>query len=230
MEPKISFEELLKPFHIKPRNEQYYIEALTHSSYAYEVHGNKHKDYEKLEFMGDAVFQLVSAELVYKNFPDKSEGELTKLRSKLVRTESFAKLGRELNIHNMIYLGHGEEKDRGKKDKIIEDVVEAFLGAVFIDRGYKIARIVARRWLLQILNELKDDDVEDYKSQLQELIQSDSREPLKYELLYTEGKDNNKIFYYRVTHDGVILGEGKGKSKKAAEQEAAKVALSKLAK
>lgn len=230
MEPKISFEELLKPFHIKPRNEQYYIEALTHSSYAYEVHGNKHTDYEKLEFMGDAVFQLVSAELVYKNFPDKSEGELTKLRSKLVRTESFAKLGRELNIHNMIYLGHGEEKDRGKKDKIIEDVVEAFLGAVFIDRGYKIARIVARRWLLQILNELKDDDVEDYKSQLQELIQSDSREPLKYELLYTEGKDNNKIFYYRVTHDGVILGEGKGKSKKAAEQEAAKVALSKLAK
>ena len=230
MEPKISFHELLKPFHIKPRNEQYYIEALTHSSYAYEVHGNKHTDYEKLEFMGDAVFQLVSAELVYKNFPEKSEGELTKLRSKLVRTESFAKLGRELNIHNMIYLGHGEEKDRGKKDKIIEDVVEAFLGAVFIDRGYKIARIVARRWLLQILSELKEDDVEDYKSQLQELIQSDSREPLKYELLYTEGKDNNKMFYYRVTHDGVILGEGKGKSKKAAEQEAAKVALSKLAK
>ena len=230
MEPKISFLELLKPFHIKPRNELYYIEALTHSSFAYEMHGSKARDYEKLEFMGDAVFQLVSAELVYKNFPDKTEGELTKLRSKLVRTESFAKLGRELQIHEMIYLGHGEEKDRGKKDKLIEDVVEAFMGALFIDRGYKIARIVARRWLLKILNELKDDDVEDYKSQLQELIQSDSREPLKYELIYTEGKDNNKIFYYKVSHDGVILGEGKGKSKKAAEQEAAKVALSKLAK
>ena len=180
--------------------------------------------------MGDAVFQLVSAELLYNTFPEKTEGELTKLRSKLVRTESFAKLGRELQIHEMMYLGHGEEKDRGKKDKIIENAVEAFIGALFIDRGYKMARIVTRRWLLKILSELKEDEVEDYKSELQEFIQSDSREPLKYELLFTEGKDNNKVFYYRVSHDGVILGEGKGKSKKAAEQEAAKVALSKLAK
>lgn len=230
MEPKISYLELLKPFHIKPRNELYYIEALTHSSYAHESHMSSLKDYEKLEFMGDAVFQLVSAELIYNTYPEKTEGELTKLRSKLVRTESFAKLGRELQIHEMMYLGHGEEKDRGKKDKIIENVVEAFIGAIFVDRGYKIARIVARRWLLQILSELKEDDVEDYKSELQELIQSDSREPLKYELVMTEGKDNNKIFYYKVSHDGIVLGEGKGKSKKAAEQEAAKVALSKLAK
>lgn len=230
MEPKISYLELLKPFHIKPREEIYYIEALTHSSYAHEHHESNLKHYEKLEFMGDAVFQLVSAELIYNSFPDKSEGELTKLRSKLVRTESFAKLGRELQIHEMMYLGHGEEKDRGKKDKIIEDVVEAFIGALFIDRGYKIARIVARRWLLKILSELKEDEVEDYKSELQELIQSDSREPLKYEMVKTEGKDNNKVFFYKVSHDGVVLGEGKGRSKKAAEQEAAKVALSKLAK
>ena len=160
MEPKISYLELLKPFHIKPREEIYYIEALTHSSYAHEHHESNLKHYEKLEFMGDAVFQLVSAELIYNSFPDKSEGELTKLRSKLVRTESFAKLGRELQIHEMMYLGHGEEKDRGKKDKIIEDVVEAFIGALFIDRGYKIARIVARRWLLKILSELKEDEVE----------------------------------------------------------------------
>ena len=230
MQPKISFNELLKQFHIKPKNENLYIEALTHSSYAHENHIEVTKDYEKLEFMGDAVFQLVSAELIYKNYPEKTEGELTKLRSKLVRTESFAKLGRELLIHEMMYLGHGEEKDRGKKDKIIENVVEAFIGAIFVDRGYKIARIVARRWLLKIISELKEDDVEDYKSELQELIQSDSREPLKYEMLKTEGKDNNKVFFYRVSHDGVVLGEGKGRSKKAAEQEAAKVALSKLAK
>ncbi len=230
MEPQISYLELLKPFHIKPKNELYYIEALTHSSYAHEAHEGVKKDYEKLEFMGDAVFQLVSAELIYHSYPEKTEGELTKLRSKLVRTESFAKLGRELQIHEMMYLGHGEEKDRGKKDKIIEDVVEAFIGAIFIDRGYKLARIVARRWLLKILKELNDEEVEDYKSELQELIQSDSREPLKYELLHTEGKDNNKIFYYKVSHDGVILGEGKGRSKKSAEQEAAKAALSKLAK
>ena len=139
MEPKISYLELLKPFHvkrfwlystvfhIKPKNENLYIEALTHSSYAHENHIEVTKDYEKLEFMGDAVFQLVSAELLYATYPEKTEGELTKLRSKIVRTESFAKLGRELNIHEMMYLGHGEEKDRGKKDKIIENVVEAFI-------------------------------------------------------------------------------------------------------
>lgn len=230
MEAKLNFYELLKPFNIKINNEKLYIEALTHSSYANEKHDEDIKDYEKLEFMGDAVFQLVSAELIYKKYPTKTEGELTKLRSKLVRTESFAKLGRELKIHEMMYLGHGEEKDRGKKDKIIENVVEAFIGALFIDKGYKIARLVTRKWLLIILNELKEDDIEDYKSELQELIQSDSREPLKYEMIKTEGKDNNKIFFYRVSHDGMLLGEGKGKSKKAAEQEAAKVALSKLAK
>lgn len=230
MEPKISYKKLLTPFHIKVKNEQYYLEALTHSSYAHEVNTPIYKDYQKLEFVGDAVFQLVAAELVYKKYPSMQEGELTKLRSKLVRTESFAKLGRELDIHNMMYLGHGEEKDRGQKDKIIEDVVEAFIGALFVDLGYNKARLVARNWLNKILNEIDQEDVEDYKSKLQELIQSDSREPLKYELLYTEGKDNNKIFYYRVSHDNVILGEGKGRSKKQAEQHAAKEALSKLAK
>lgn len=230
MEPKISYLELLKPFHIKPKNDLIYKEALTHSSYAHENHKNEARDYEKLEFMGDSVLQLVSAELLYRKYPEKEEGELTKLRSKIVRTESLAKIGRELQIHEMMYLGHGEEKDRGKKDKIIENVVEAFLGALFLDRGYKIARIVARRWLLKILSELDEEDVEDYKSQLQELIQSDSREPLSYELIHTDGKDNDKTFYYRVSHDGIILGEGKGKSKKQAEQEAAKEALSKLAK
>ena len=228
MEPKLSYKELLAPYHIKPHDEQIYIEALTHSSYSHERH--EQKNYEKLEFVGDAVFQIVSAEYVYKRFEDLTEGELTKLRSKLVRTESFAMLGRELKIHEMIYLGHGEEKDRGNKDKIIEDVVEAFIGALFIDRGYKIARIVAKSWLNIIYKHLQDEDVEDYKSKLQEFIQSDSREPLKYELLKTEGKDNDKTFYYRVTHYGVNLGEGKGKSKKQAEQLAAKEALSKLAK
>ena len=156
MEPKISYLELLAPFNIKIKNPLIYQEALTHSSYAHEH--NMLKDYEKLEFVGDSVFQIVCAELVYKKFPNKQEGELTKLRSKLVRTESFAKLGRELNIHEMIYLGHGEERDRGKKDKIIEDVVESFIGALFIDKGYNIAKIVAKNWLMRILKELDEED------------------------------------------------------------------------
>lgn len=230
MEAKISFLSLLKPFAIKPEHIEYYEEALTHSSYAHEKHPENPRDYQRLEFMGDAVFQLVSAELIYKKYPKMQEGEMTKLRIKLVREESFAKLGRELLIPEMIYLGKGEEKERGEKDAMIADCVEAFIGALFMDKGYKVARNVARNWLSRIMKDLKEDDIKDYKSELQELIQSDSREPLKYESIKTEGKDNAKIFYYRVLHDGVILGEGMGKSKKMAEQEAAKQALQKLAK
>jgi len=230
MEAKISFLKLLEPYKIEPNNQDLYIEALTHISYAHEKHLPDNFNYEKLEFMGDAVFQIVAAEYVYKLLPNANEGELTKLRSKLVRTEAFAKLGKELQIHEMMYLGHGEEKGRGQKDKIIENTVEAFMGALFLDKGYFVAKKVCLKWLKKIYRELDEEVMEDYKSNLQELIQSDSREPLKYELIKSTGKDNDKTFFYRVTHDGVNLGEGAGKSKKAAEQEAAKAALAKLAK
>ena len=228
MKAKISPLTLLKPFDIKAKNNALYVAALTHSSYAHENGNNNH--YERLEFMGDAVLQVVSAEFLYNLYPDKPEGTLTKIRSKLVRTESLAKLGRELGIPDMMYLGNGEEKDRGKKDALIEDCVEAFIGALYIDQGFETARKVVTSYLNTLLLELSNDDIVDYKSELQELIQSDSRELLKYELISCEGKDNNKTFYYRVVHDGVVLGKGSGKSKKAAEQEAAKQALAKLAK
>lgn len=230
MEAKINFSSLLKPFSIVPEHLDYYEEALTHSSYAHERHPENPRDYQRLEFMGDAVFQIVSAELIYRKYPHMQEGEMTKLRIKLVREESFAKLGRELHLPDMLYLGKGEEKERGKKDAMIADCVEAFIGALFIDKGYQTAKMVALDWLNRIMKDLKEDDIKDYKSELQELIQSDSREPLKYEAIKTEGKDNAKVFYYRVLHDGVVLGEGIGKSKKMAEQEAAREALQKLAK
>lgn len=230
MKAKINCLTILKEYNIKPNNVELYNEALTHSSYAHEHNLGDEKDYQRLEFMGDAVLQVVSAELLYKKFSNFKEGELTKLRSKLVRTESLAKLGREIHLPDMMNLGKGEEKDRGLKDSIIEDCVEAFLGALYIDKGYDEAKIVALSWLNRLLLELNEEDITDYKSMLQELIQSDSREPLKYEFLGSEGKDNDKTFFFRVTHDGVVLGKGNGKSKKAAEQEAAKEALNKLAK
>lgn len=221
--------QLLSFFHIQPKNKSLYTEALTHSSYMNE--GKVKKDYQRLEFMGDAVFQIVSAELIYRMHPEMQEGEMTKLRIKLVREESLAELGKEIKINEMMYLGHGEEKSSGReKSSLIADCVEAYLGAIYIDRGFKIAKMVATSWLKRILKKLKQLDVEDYKSELQECIQSESREPLQYIALKDEGKDNNKTFYFKVCHNGIELGKGKGKSKKEAEQEAAKDALSKLAK
>ena len=128
-------------------------------------------------------------------------------------------------------LGHGEEKSHGReKDSLIADCVEAFLGAIYIDQGFKVAKRVALSWLNWILKDLPDLEVNDYKSQLQELIQSDSREPLRYVEIKSLGSDNNKTFYFKVVHNGIELGRGKGKTKKEAEQFAAKEALLKVAK
>ena len=213
-----SYLQLLRPYHILPKNPDLYLEALTHSSYANEE--NLEKDYQRLEFMGDAVFQIVSADMIFKKYPFMQEGEMTKLRIKLVQEVSLAQLGR-----------HGEEKSHGRdKDSLIADCVEAFLGAIYIDHGFKVAKKVALSWLNWIFKDLPDLEVNDYKSQLQELIQSDSREPLRYVEIKSLGSDNNKTFYFKVVHNGIELGRGKGKTKKEAEQFAAKEALLKVAK
>ena len=224
-----SYLQLLRPYHILPKNPDLYLEALTHSSYANEE--NLEKDYQRLEFMGDAVFQIVSADMIFKKYPFMQEGEMTKLRIKLVQEVSLAQLGRHIKINTYMRLGHGEEKSHGRdKDSLIADCVEAFLGAIYIDHGFKVAKKVALSWLNWIFKDLPDLEVNDYKSQLQELIQSDSREPLRYVEIKSLGSDNNKTFYSKVVHNGIELGRGKGKTKKEAEQFAAKEALLKVAK
>lgn len=223
-----NFDKLLKPFNIHPKNHDLYVEALTHSSYANEE--NLDKDYQRLEFMGDAVFQIVSADMIYKKYPDMQEGEMTKLRIKLVQEVSLAQLGKEIHINDYMLLGRGEEKSNGReKISLIADCVEAFLGAIYIDQGFSVAKRVALTWLKRIFRDLPELEVNDYKSQLQELIQSDSREPLKYVEIGQTGQDNNKTFYFKVLHNNIELGRGKGKTKKEAEQFAAKEALSKVA-
>ena len=224
-----SYLQLLRPYHILPKNPDLYLEALTHSSYANEE--NLEKDYQRLEFMGDAVFQIVSADMIFKKYPFMQEGEMTKLRIKLVQEVSLAQLGRHIKINTYMRLGHGEEKSHGRdKDSLIADCVEAFLGAIYIDHGFKVAKKVALSWLNWIFKDLPDLEVNDYKSQLQELIQSDSREPLRYVEIKSLGSDNNKTFYFKVVHNGIELGRGKGKTKKEAEQFAANEALLKVAK
>ena len=213
------------PFH----NSAIYKEAFTHASYANESHYVK-KDYERLEFMGDAVLQLYVSEFLFNLFPDVPEGTLTTLRSKLVREESLARFSRELGLGELLYLGVGEEKSGGReRESVLANIFESFIGALYLDCGHDEVLKILQQTIFKHINDLDYDDITDYKTTLQELIQADQRRTVTYELLETSGPSNAPEFKVAVMMDDMCLGVGKGTSKKRAEQQAAKDALNKLA-
>lgn len=213
------------PFH----NIAIYKEAFTHASYANESHYVK-KDYERLEFMGDAVLQLYVSEFLFNLFPDVPEGTLTTLRSKLVREESLARFSRELGLGELLYLGVGEEKSGGReRESVLANIFESFIGALYLDCGHDEVLKILQQTIFKHINDLDYDDITDYKTTLQELIQADQRRTVTYELLETSGPSNAPEFKVAVMMDDMCLGIGKGTSKKRAEQQAAKDALNKLA-
>ena len=213
------------PFH----NIAIYKEAITHASYANESHYVK-KDYERLEFMGDAVLQLYVSEFLFNLFPDVPEGTLTTLRSKLVREESLARFSRELGLGELLYLGVGEEKSGGReRESVLANIFESFIGALYLDCGHDEVLKILQQTIFKHINDLDYDDITDYKTTLQELIQADQRRTVTYELLETSGPSNAPEFKVAVMMDDMCLGVGKGTSKKRAEQQAAKDALNKLA-
>lgn len=213
------------PFH----NIAIYKEAFTHASYANESYYVK-KDYERLEFMGDAVLQLYVSEFLFNLFPDVPEGTLTTLRSKLVREESLARFSRELGLGELLYLGVGEEKSGGReRESVLANIFESFIGALYLDCGHDEVLKILQQTIFKHINDLDYDDITDYKTTLQELIQADQRRTVTYELLETSGPSNAPEFKVAVMMDDMCLGVGKGTSKKRAEQQAAKDALNKLA-
>ena len=213
------------PFH----NLSLYKEAFTHASYANESH-YEIKDYERLEFMGDAVLQLYVSEFLFKLFDDVPEGALTTLRSKLVREESLARFARELGLGELLYLGVGEEKSGGReRDSVLANIFESFIGAIYLDCGPQEVLRILEETIYKHVNDLNYDDITDYKTTLQELIQADQRRTVTYELLETSGPSNAPEFKVAVMMDDMRLGVGKGTSKKSAEQQAAKDALNKMA-
>lgn len=213
------------PFH----NLSLYKEAFTHASYANESHHMK-KDYERLEFMGDAVLQLYVSEFIFRLFPDVPEGTLTTLRSKLVREESLARFSKELGLGELLYLGVGEEKSGGRdRESVLANIFESFIGALYLDCGKEEVIKILEETIYQHVNDLDYDDITDYKTTLQELIQADQRRTVTYELLETSGPSNAPEFTVAVMMDDMRLGIGKGTSKKRAEQQAAKDALNKMA-
>lgn len=219
--------DLLKKLRISYKNIAIYEQALTHPSYNGEAN-TKHQDYEKLEFMGDAVLGYVTADLVYKNRPEMSEGDLTKLRSVLVSTKPLAAYARKIKLEQYVRIGHSITTDQVKEsDKILENVFESLVGAVYLDAGLNIAYRFIKSVLLSDIISYDADNLTDYKTKLQEEIQAEHREAVQYVTVSQEGPAHDRTFTVQVKYNDIVLGTGIGKSKKKAEELAAKDALSK---
>lgn len=218
--------ELLKKFKIKPHNLELFEIAFTHSSYNADAK-TKHHDYERLEFLGDSVLGCVVSELAYKSHPDMAQGPLTKLKSALVSSHALANFAREYKFDEYIRVGNSFSNNISKSDSLLEDVFEAFVGALFLDQGFQYTRKFLIKTLYSNIQSFQVEDSTDYKSRLQEEMQAEHRESVVYELIKEEGPSHDKTFTVKVSFDGVTLGVGVGPTKKKAEQEAAKIALAK---
>ena len=210
-------------------NEALLIQALTHSSYANEKHMKKLSDNERLEFLGDAVLELTSSEFLFENYKNIPEGELTKLRASIVCEPTLALCTEEMNLGDYIFLGNGEDRTGGRKRKsILSDALEAVIGAIYLDGGFANAKEFILKF---ILNDLEHKKLfYDSKTILQELVQGHFSESISYHLIREEGPDHNKSFTVEAYIGDLLYGEGTGRTKKAAEQEAAYHAILKLRK
>ncbi len=212
---------------VEPHQTDLYLLALTHPSCNSEQN-TKHQDYERLEFVGDSVIGFVAADLIYKVHSEMDQGLMSKLRSYLVCSKSLANYSRKLGIFEYIRIGHSISRDQlYKSDKILEDVFEALIGALYLDQGIEVAYRVIEEIFLEDIKNTGIDDIVDSKTRLQEEIQSEYREAVKYVLIGESGPAHDRTFEVEVLFNGIILGRGMGKSKKAAEEAAAKDALSK---
>ena len=221
--------DFLDNYHISYKNKDLISHAFYHSSYV-----NEHKelkgDNERLEFMGDSVLQIYSASVLFKKEPKLNEGDMSKIRANMVCENTLAKIAREFKLNNFLKLGQGEEKTGGRdRDSIISDMFEAFIGAIYIDTDVKNAFKLLDILFENHINSL-NEDVIDYKTKLQEYVQTDSRRTIEYEQVYSKGPCNKPEFKMAVKIDGIIYGYGIGSTKKEAQKMAAKDALDKVAK
>lgn len=200
------------------------IEALTHSSYANEHHDN-YACNERMEFLGDAVLSIVTAEYLYNKFPNLPEGKLSKLRSSLVCTQSLSNFARQIELGSFLRLGKGETASGGaNRPSILENAFEALIAAIYLDGGMEPAKKHILRFL-SVAVESHNTAFKDYKTTLQEVVQQNPDEILNYVLVGESGPDHDKRFEAEVHLNSNVIGRGIGKSKKQAEQEAAREAL-----
>ena len=196
------------------------VKAMTHSSYANEHRYEKKENNERLEFLGDAVLELISSDYLFAKYPETPEGVLTKKRASMVCEPTLALCAREIPLGDYLLLGKGEDATGGRKrDSIVSDAMEALIGAIYLDGGFANAKEFIERFILKDLENKKL--FYDSKTILQEIVQSNFKEPVSYELLGEKGPDHNKVFEVAVRIGDDRYGVGAGRTKKAAEQEAA---------
>ena len=219
-------DKLLESLDIKPKNIELYEQAFTHTSYMHE--NNLNSSYETLEFLGDAIVDLVVSDYLYKN-NNYSEGEMTKIRASYVCENALYEYATDLDFSKYIKVGVGEKKHGGTYKKAIEaDVFEAFIAAIYLDLGFEKCKDVCTKIIAPYI-ENKSIFFDDYKSVLQEALQT-TKQSFEYVLLGEDGPAHDRTFKMSIVADGITLGIGIGSSKKEAEQNAAKEALKKLAK
>ena len=202
-------------------------QALTHSSYANEKHMKKLSDNERLEFLGDAVLEIITSEFLYQQFPELSEGELTKKRASIVCEPTLALCAQQIHLGDFLYLGKGEENTGGRERKsLLSDAFEAIIGAIYLDNGFKMAKeFVVNKVLMDIDQKQL---FHDSKTLLQEMVQAKEGCTLEYELAETDGPDHARTYTIEAKINGVVFGVGLGTTKKTAEQKAAYESILKL--
>lgn len=202
--------------------------ALTHSSYANERWHNSLLSNERLEFLGDSVLGMLVAEYLYRNFPDRPEGELTRMRADMVCEQTLAAVANRIGLGEHLLLGHGEEQGGGRsRNSILADAMESVIAACFLDGGMEAALGIVQKFILVEVPVKKLHNT-DYKTGLQELVQRKKNQVLSYALVDQSGPDHNKQFVVEVSLNGTVVGKGTGSSKKRAEQDAARDATERL--
>ncbi len=224
-----NLDKLQKRINYKFKNVQLLEQAMMHTSYTNERHLQKYQANERLEFLGDAVLELISSEFLFTNNKTTPEGELTKTRASIVCEQSLAFCAREIQLGDYLLLGRGEEVTGGRKrDSVTSDALEALIGAIYLDSGYECAKTFVKNF---VLNDLDNKKLfYDSKTILQELVQGTYADSVIYKLIKEEGPDHDKTFESIVSLKEEILGSGQGRTKKLAEQKAAYQAILELKK
>ena len=224
---KNNFEELEKTIGYVFQDKKLLELAMTHSSYSNDLKKGKMNNYERLEFLGDAVLELTSSEVLFHTYKDKPEGELTRLRASLVCEPTLAACAREINLGSYLLLSHGEERTGGReRDSVTSDAFEALIGAIYLDGGYESSKAFVQKY---VLNDIENKHLfYDSKTILQEILQKDFKERVEYVLTDEAGPDHDKHFKVNAIFQGRVIGAGEGKTKKRAEQQAAYEAILKL--
>ena len=223
------FHQLQENLGIRFHDENLLKHAFTHSSYVNEHRKKPYEDNERLEFLGDAVLELTVSHYLFKKYPLMSEGDLTKLRAAVVCEPSLVTFANELNFGKYVLLGKGEEMTGGRmRPALLADVFEAFMGALFLDQGMDAVLLFLEKMIFPRIDSGAFSHMMDYKSQLQELVQRETKGLIEYKILQEKGPAHSKELVSQVSLNGEVLGSGQGKSKKEAEQLAAQMALTAL--